>query len=492
MLFEVNKAKKMIEQLLKNDSNYYKKWLEIINEFNDEQLEKLLNGKQNFDYGFPKEDIEDLIMKFDNFKLLTQQWYNKEDHYKYLIPLWKNYICIERLKNLNKEKRIKYFESKSINYSEWPNEIKSEFNELLNDTINTKVYKDKEIYNKKQTIEKLLNKLKEIKESCKIDKKNTNTNKEEEIKSIMLDIMKSPIVKELVKYLGPLAPIITIANETFSFFGENNNNNCKDNNFKVNNCNNIKVLDDLIDDDYDDYFSDHDSIINEEKGFSASDIFGNRTVYAIHFGLSLINLYESYNNFHDIKEKIKEIKNNDYKGKIEEIVSKFNEHIEEINKINFNCNLSQISFLIEQIYSIINNIQNDHKNLIKKLEEIEIEIEFLESKQKNSRIGLGKSILYGAFGVAGTIMTGGLIAIGYGISTVANGISGILNGISLYDCHKTIKDLKKLVTRIYEENEKFTKTIEDLTSKINNRSIDLPDYLENVEKLLTKNKKIEN
>ena len=506
MLFDSNAAKKMIEKLLENDVSYYKKWLGKIKDFNGEQIDQLLDGNINFDYHLEKESFQDLVVKFDNFKLLTQEWYNKEDYYKYLIPLWKNYICIEALKKYNEKKRTEYLKHKSINISEWPNNVKEEFNRLLNETKNTKVINKIDIYNKRSTIEKLIKKLNDAKKNFEINEKKNkeikNDSKKKEKKpecnSVVLDIISNKMVKGLLEYLGPIAPIYGVISKAIDYNTDinNKNNEGKLINFEYNEySNDYDYYDtDYNNIDYNDSNSndlDSNDLINEDE-LSLSNFFGNKIVITIHATLSLMNLIESVTNFIEIKEKIEVIKKNNHEENINSIVSQFNDHIQDINKLNFDCNISQINNFIEQINIIIKNIQSDHEKLIKELETIRQEIEYLSQKEKESKIGTVKSLALGAFGIAGLIATSGISGVIYGISTLANGISGALNGINWYSCHKNIKKLEEYEKRVLAENIKFTKAIEDLESKIKYKSMQVPDYLDNVERILNEHKEIKN
>ena len=48
MSFNEESARKIIDYLLEDDIDDYNRWLPCIEEFNSEQLEKLLNGQRYF------------------------------------------------------------------------------------------------------------------------------------------------------------------------------------------------------------------------------------------------------------------------------------------------------------------------------------------------------------------------------------------------------------------------------------------------------------
>ena len=56
----------------------------------------------------------------------------------------------------------------------------------------------------------------------------------------------------------------------------------------------------------------------------------------------------------------------------------------------------------------------------------------------------------------------------------------VLNGINIYDCKKIIEKNEELVKKINEENVNFTKSIENLKSKLKDKLITIPDYLDNI------------
>ena len=464
MIFEEKTAKKMIEILLENDAEYYKQWLDNIRNFNSEQIENLLSGNLNFNYPVSKENIKDLIRKFDNFKLFTRQWYLKENYYKYLVPLWKHYICAEALKKFNPNKRAKILESKYIKYSEWPNEIKMEFNQLLDNSFITDIYKNKNKFNQRGPLKNIIKRLEKIKgkmtkeEEEKENKKSKKNNNIEEANQIINKDACFNILSHLRTFCT-----------AFSLIDLMNNNNI----VKNDDLDDIKNLyDNYLDFDFFDDNYDSSVISNESSSIS-------KKLEAVHAALSLINLVESINNFCTIRKEIKTIEDNNHKKNIDEIVFNFNKHI---NEINFDFNFDHLDNYIKKVNSIIENIEDDQKKLIEELKLIETEIQSLSKHKENSKIGVGKSVALGALGFIGGITNG--FSLIRSLATIANAVSGIFYGKSWYDCNETIKNLKELVTRINEEKAKFTNGINALSDKIKAKSITIPDYLEEVEKLL--------
>jgi len=148
MSFNEESARKIIDYLLEDDIDDFSRWLPFIEEFNSKQIENLLKGERNYEYPVKNKDIFiNLVLKFDNFAEITLKWYQKEENYKYLKKLWLKYIVIEDIRILlkedkNEQKLINYLESKEINYSQWPKEVKVEFKKCAERTIGSVIHEE--------------------------------------------------------------------------------------------------------------------------------------------------------------------------------------------------------------------------------------------------------------------------------------------------------------------------------------------------------------
>lgn len=149
-------------------------------------------------------------MKFNNFKILTNNLYNKEDYYHYLIPIQHNYICIESLGKLNENKRAEYLESKSIKFSEWPFEVKNEFNRLIiNNLRDSEVLRNKNRFNKRSALKELIKSLDKVKNRFIIkDEKTSNLKTKNKFKN--MEKIGNLLLKELLKNLGPAVTLYEI------------------------------------------------------------------------------------------------------------------------------------------------------------------------------------------------------------------------------------------------------------------------------------------
>ena len=148
MSFNEKAARKIIMFLLENDVYDFKRWVPLIKKFNSEQIQKLFQGERDYNYTAKNKAVFDnLVLKFDNFATILSKWYEKEENYQYIKQLWLNYICIEDIneeieKNLSEEKLTSFLESKNINYSKWPEEVKKEFKEAVQEAIGTYIHEE--------------------------------------------------------------------------------------------------------------------------------------------------------------------------------------------------------------------------------------------------------------------------------------------------------------------------------------------------------------
>ena len=99
-----------------------KKLIPEIDSLNSEEFQKLFYGKKH-DYNVVnKEEFADLANKFDNFKIILEQYYEDNKYYPYIQDLWVNNISIEDLKQYekNEDSFINILKSMTNKYDEWP------------------------------------------------------------------------------------------------------------------------------------------------------------------------------------------------------------------------------------------------------------------------------------------------------------------------------------------------------------------------------------
>ena len=61
-------------------------------------FKKLFEGKENYNFSLineeEKNDFNFLVLKFDNYQCILQEWYSDDKKHKYIAKLWKKYITM--------------------------------------------------------------------------------------------------------------------------------------------------------------------------------------------------------------------------------------------------------------------------------------------------------------------------------------------------------------------------------------------------------------
>ena len=105
------RKKKSLLPLLSNDITSFRNFLPEIQNFSDKDIDTLWEG--NLDYNYPSHQaphngpFRNLILKFQNFCDINNEYYQKQDHQPFLIDLWKKYLSTKDLKKLSENQRIK-------------------------------------------------------------------------------------------------------------------------------------------------------------------------------------------------------------------------------------------------------------------------------------------------------------------------------------------------------------------------------------------------
>ena len=172
--FDEERARKVTISLLSKDAIIFRKLIPEIEKLDSKSLENLFSGELKYQYNIKDQNaLKKLLMKFDNFFHLIHSWYKYNKYYKYLEELWIKYPSIEDLKSYIKEKGLsERLKSYSINYTQWPEDIKEGFKKCINQTKGTKVMDLKKqfienfshVYSTVKKLKLLKNKLKEEKE----------------------------------------------------------------------------------------------------------------------------------------------------------------------------------------------------------------------------------------------------------------------------------------------------------------------------------------
>lgn len=96
----------------------------------DEEFKNLFEGNTNYKFNNSTPRFKELVQKFeDNYELISE-WCNKDDYYKYMLPLWKCNI-IQQLKGKDKEEQEKILKKIGIETSNWNPEFRNHFQSII-------------------------------------------------------------------------------------------------------------------------------------------------------------------------------------------------------------------------------------------------------------------------------------------------------------------------------------------------------------------------
>ena len=293
--------------------------------------------------------------------------------------------------------------SLSIEFKSWPQEIKYNFKELINQTSDTRIIElKKEIENNYLSINQIFKELAFIKIKSK--------NWKDEGKYI--SFYSNKIMENLSLSILPFK----ICNEQEKFLNTNNDNRNKL------------------------------ESINKAETY----IFKNKIESCIHAGLSFINLFW---NIYALRQTIKDVNFiTECKSNLDKIINDFKLHQKLIGILPDNLEEAQ-----KHILKISDLIQTDLKKL-KLIDDISKEIKFQESQKCKSIIHIISDLGFGTFGFVGTFLTGGLTAILYGTSSLLNVISFTIDLKNFSDssnCIKQYKEIKEMLMK-KKKNLKFS------------------------------------
>ena len=435
--------KELIIRLLEEDIMAYKIFIPVIRNMDENSFDKFLDGNKDFQYNVSRKTIfQSLLAKMENYKFIFF-WGHNNEYYPYLKELWKNYICMEDLKQIkDDEEKIKNFlESNNIHYSSWPQKVKNDFKESLKNSNNTIIYICKKMYlSLKEATKYILNKFKDF--IAYLDKIGL-----EDIKRLVEKVHIDMIKKVLIGggslgYSAYKAISSTILKST----GEN-------------------------------LFS---SATFEYIKNNAKELFiSNKFLFAESL-ITVANLTFSIKNFIDMKEIASNIV--EYKTQLGDIKKNFERHI---TQIDYKRHLESTEDLQIVFEDILKNVQNDLKDLESLIQKINNDIIECEKKKQSSKLGV----------VASGILTGVQLGLGiatYGVSTFAtalhfgnaagNTISGCIHTYNLVKYSDLIKDFNQLLEEANQLKEDIKQKINDLNEVISKLSkefndIPIPKYL---------------
>lgn len=431
-------AKKVVRICLSEDHYEYRKYLDIILNFEKEDFWKLFEGlidnKEDLYYKYNIDNegnyFYNLIAKFENFQTILTQWYKDSKYYEYLKKLWIKFPLMSKLKDYyNSEYELSMY-LKDIQYNEWEEDIKEEFKVCIR---NSSEFKSCEISNfikrdypeLENLFKNILSYRKKLGKQKNIDMKDYEDNFLALGKNLIKDFVENKLSNkdEKLEIKGSDALKTGIQNKIQSFLFEEYDQEDIDESLidprKISKLAQLIKSGNLIND-----------IQNTFKFLKGVDILGGITL-----GLSLLNLcneiyifYNSFNEYDNTNDKFRE--------RLNIIKQNFNEH-KKIGILPENYYEA-----INRIIEVITNIKKDYEEVIDLINEIDESIENKKNEKKKFGKKIVKNIAKVGFAAAGAVVTSGLGAIACGIGMVASGIGIIRNARRFHKQKKQIKKLK--------------------------------------------------
>lgn len=132
---DVAQKRKLVEYLLSNDINTFKRYLEEVKKLEDEEFYELFEGNTEFNYSTTmKKEFKQLAQKFDDNHELIFETYENEDYYEWTSQIWRPNI-LQKLKEAEDEKeQNKILARYKIDRKKWDDK----FNEIFQIIIETK------------------------------------------------------------------------------------------------------------------------------------------------------------------------------------------------------------------------------------------------------------------------------------------------------------------------------------------------------------------
>lgn len=468
--FDFKKAQKLVQLLLSEDY-LYKKSLEPILLFNEEQLENLFMGNDEYkDYPYylitDKIQFKNLLLKFEDFNNFLFEWYRDESKYDNLIKLWKSSLCLYKLKDRSDGELEDKFREAGINDID---EFMVDFRVINNNSIESKS-SDISNYLKDQYDDfySLITTSMDYKNDNYLSKSENNGIFTNNFKNIIEKLVKSsfPLVKNYINEKYPNLNIISKLQLKGEMLNKLKNSIVKKTE-DVNRYNSGGTGFDRV-----------KNLINAIKnGKSISHLknelnvhFNNPKVAIVNLAMSFINLATSiktyYNNSVEFDDKTQ-----NFKQKINEINEDFEYHKKQIGLLD----LDNYEECLNKIKTIGKKIQQDKLKVIEFVKNIDNEEKNLEKDKKKSGVKTAVTCGVGILGSAiGFVATGGILAGVYAVAAVANGIAmgiNIANIIKIKKQLEVYKDFKEQENQKYEDIENTLAELQFKYNKLEERYI---------------------
>ena len=470
--FDAYKARKLIKFMLLEDK-VYRNSLNPILLFNEEQLENLFKGNDDYAY-YPYHNIQNrvefknLLMKFEDYSDILFEWYKDESKYDNLIKLWKRNLCIYIMKDYSDERLIE--ELRNAELSDIDDFI-VEFKTVINNSIESKA-SDINNYLKDEYDDfySLITTSEDFKNDRVLSKKENNGAFTINFKNIIERLVKAsfPLIKKYAKQ--NLTDLNILSKIKLKSKMLNKLKNCLLKQIQSNRTSNSNGIgfDNIL------------SLINKVKnGNALKEImnqmqmhFNNPNVAIANLTMSFMNLAISvktyYNNSVEFDQKTKE-----YSNKMDSINSDFENHKKQIGLLdldNYEASMKKIEIIGKEIYK-------DKLKVIEFIKNIDEEKNNTEKEKKKSGVAKAVTCGVGVVGSAiGFVATGGILAAVYGVSAIASGIAMGVNIANLAKIKKQLniyKDFKEKENKKFDEIESTLAELRFSYNKLQERYIPL-------------------
>lgn len=434
--FEEQSARELADFILENDVKFYRKFRPEVKKLDSKSFKNMFSGNKNYNYNIRnKIHFNQLVTKFENFKFLLEEWYEDKDTYIYIKQLWEKYISIESLKDKKEEEIENFLTEKKIDYASWPQRIKDQFLNIIQNTKNTIIFTFKQSYQKLPNLMKsLLNNLYKFSEYCR-----------EKGNKLFSNLSKNQIFI-LAKYLfnidiNNFPSFASLISQTVSSFEKKALEFALENGASLLNINPENYSESL-------------------KGENGP-ILG-ASIYSI---MAFYNLYNSYNNYENTKSQM--IKINGYEKKIDEIELDFEMHRKKIEDLSNNKALNLLEYNSE-LENCVKLIREDKEKIIKIIEGIKKLIDQNNEQKKDKILDIAGSVVKVGIGIIGGLSVKGVSRlINFG-GAIMNGGSAILDALTINKLNENIEKLeiilakaKKIESKIDNELKKLKELIEE-------------------------------
>lgn len=434
--FEEQSARELADFILENDVKFYRKFRPEVKKLDSKSFKNMFSGNKNYNYNIRnKIHFNQLVTKFENFKFLLEEWYEDKDTYIYIKQLWEKYISIESLKDKKEEEIENFLTEKKIDYASWPQRIKDQFLNIIQNTKNTIIFTFKQSYQKLPNLMKsLLNNLYKFSEYC-----------QEKGNKLFSNLSKNQIFI-LSKYLfnidiNNFPSFASLISQTVSSFEKKALEFALENGASLLNINPENYSESL-------------------KGENGP-ILG-ASIYSI---MAFYNLYNSYNNYENTKSQM--IKINGYEKKIDEIELDFEMHRKKIEDLSNNKALNLLEYNSE-LENCVKLIREDKEKIIKIIEGIKKLIDQNNEQKKDKILDIAGSVVKVGIGIIGGLSVKGVSRlINFG-GAIMNGGSAILDTLTINKLNENIEKLeiilakaKKIESKIDNELKKLKELIEE-------------------------------